>query len=196
MDTRDIQTIVQPPASGTDADVAATAGNSSAHNNILLRRPAITTFIVLATFLTPVAVIPYVLTRRRVTQLSTKLQELAATRTQSELIRTASLLEGARKEIHLLRRDLVRVQSEQEALESVTRSRLSQLLGDRQMTRDRLDTLPQLGISLANIAAFMHEVALHQGLPSNALDVHGVERLRLLALRLQKSTIGDGKSNS
>lgn len=51
--------------------------------------------------------------------------------------------------------------------------------------RNRLDLFPRLGLSLADVAAFMHEVELHQALPSSAIHNHGIERLRTLALKLQ-----------
>lgn len=51
--------------------------------------------------------------------------------------------------------------------------------------RHRLDLFPRLGLSLADVAAFMHEVELHQGVPSPVIHDHGIERLRTLALKLQ-----------
>lgn len=46
---------------------------------------------------------------------------------------------------------------------------------------ERLALLPQLGTSLADVAAFMYEVELHDGITSSVI---GVERLRRLALKL------------
>lgn len=43
-----------------------------------------------------------------------------------------------------------------------------------------------LGISLADIAAFMQEVELDFGMnPAHGFDRHGIDRLRLLARQLQ-----------
>lgn len=44
----------------------------------------------------------------------------------------------------------------------------------------------ELGTSLADMAAFMQEVELQQGLATKGNDRRGIERLRLLALRMQK----------
>ncbi|KAF9247015.1 hypothetical protein BU15DRAFT_26915, partial [Melanogaster broomeanus] len=164
------------------------------------RRPAITTFIFLATFLTPFAVIPYVLSRRRISRLSNHLDQLVASNAvlrktvsrstyeaslwKEELSRVTSSLESSKKEIQLLRRDVSQTQIQHEAFQIATDTELQSLLAERKL--DRFDLLPQLGLSLADIAAFMHEVELHQRLPSSATtDGHGVEKLRMLALRLQ-----------
>lgn len=53
--------------------------------------------------------------------------------------------------------------------------------------RHRLDLFPRLGLSLADVAAFMHEAELNQGVPLSATHDHGIERLRTLALKLQIS---------
>ncbi|KIJ70348.1 hypothetical protein HYDPIDRAFT_122059 [Hydnomerulius pinastri MD-312] len=182
------------------------ANDTPQRDNILLRRPAITTFVVLATFLTPFAVLPYVLNRRRTSHLSTKLDQLVASNAalarslsrslhekalrKEELRRATSLLEEAKKEIHFLRRDISQIQAQHEAFEITSRTWALIPLHSH-LYRECLDVLPRLGISLADIAAFMHEVELHQGLPSSAMDDHGVEKLRMLALKLQKSPAGN-----
>ena len=47
-------------------------------------------------------------------------------------------------------------------------------------------TLRDLGPSLADIAAFMHEVEVQQGYVSRKNDGRGIERIRQFAYRLQK----------
>jgi hypothetical protein len=49
--------------------------------------------------------------------------------------------------------------------------------------------LRELGRSLADVAAFMHEVELEQGLSTQRADQRGIERLRALALRMQKGEV-------
>ena len=45
--------------------------------------------------------------------------------------------------------------------------------------------LKAIGTSLADVAAFMHEMELHQGYPPRANDGRGIERIRQLAYKLQ-----------
>jgi len=40
-------------------------------------------------------------------------------------------------------------------------------------------------MSLADVAAFMHEMEVEQGLSTRGVDQRGIERLRLLALKMQ-----------
>ncbi|KAF9221933.1 hypothetical protein BS17DRAFT_784182 [Gyrodon lividus] len=193
--------IIDPQVVPGPGDTSILPNDTPARENILLRRPAITTFVILAAFLTPFAVVPYVLTQRRISRLSHQLDQLLASNTalqktvsrstheaalrKEELSRATSLLENSKKENQLLRRDISQTQAQHEAFQRATRTELQTLLAERKLSRERLDLLPQLGLSLADVAAFMHEVELHQGLPSSAMDNHGVEKLRMLALKLQ-----------
>jgi hypothetical protein len=43
-----------------------------------------------------------------------------------------------------------------------------------------------LGNSLADVAAFMHEMELDQGLSTKGEDQRGIERLRLLGVKMSK----------
>ncbi|KAH7930013.1 hypothetical protein BV22DRAFT_972131, partial [Leucogyrophana mollusca] len=175
------------------------------------RRPAIAHFAVLATFLVPFTLAPYLLMRQRVRGLHKRLDDLAATTSslqknmdkavvarnliKVELGRNAAQMEIYQKESKHLHRELERLRTEQTASKAVLQSNLQKLLEERKATRQAeslsvnyLAVLPQLGLSLADIAAFMHEVELYQGLPSTPVNDHGVERLRMLALKLQKSS--------
>jgi hypothetical protein len=49
-----------------------------------------------------------------------------------------------------------------------------------------------LGTSLADVAAFMHEIELQQGFFTPKVDGRGIERLRFLAMQLE----GMGKTNA
>ena len=57
--------------------------------------------------------------------------------------------------------------------------------------RAGLTTLRDLSTSLADIAAFMHEVEVSHGFVSRKNDGHGVERIRQLAYRLQNLPVGE-----
>lgn len=49
----------------------------------------------------------------------------------------------------------------------------------------QLSTLKDLGKSLADVAAFMHEVEVEQGFVYRPHDGRGIERIRHLAYRLE-----------
>ena len=55
--------------------------------------------------------------------------------------------------------------------------------------RASLSTLKDLSSSLADIAAFMHEVEVQQGFVSRKNDGRGIERIRQLAYKLQRLSI-------
>ena len=52
--------------------------------------------------------------------------------------------------------------------------------------------LRELGTSLADVAAFMQEMELHQGFFTPRFDGKGIERLRFLAMQFE----GLGKANA
>ncbi|KAG2043114.1 hypothetical protein BDR03DRAFT_942889 [Suillus americanus] len=191
------------PPENTDTHTSASPTNAAlgARASFFQRHPAITHFTVLALFLTPLAAVPYLLSKRRISALSRRLDELSATTTalrkglktsatenatrQVELHRASASLEAARSELIQLRRSLRQLRTERDASEITTRNALKQLLEERKLTSERLELLPQLGTSLADVAAFMYEVELHHGITSSVIDGHGVERLRRLALKFQ-----------
>ncbi|KAG1753784.1 uncharacterized protein EDB91DRAFT_1099810 [Suillus paluster] len=170
-----------------------------AQTNFFQKRPAITHFAVLVVFLTPLAALPYLLSKRRISALSIRLDELSATTTalrkelktsatenaiqKVELHRTSVSLEAARSEVVQLRRSFKHLRAERDAFDITTQNTLKQLREERKLTSERLALLPQLGISLADVAAFMYEVELYHGTTPSAIDGHGVERLRRLALK-------------
>lgn len=82
--------------------------NPAATENILLRRPAVTTFIALATFLIPFSIMPYISLNRRLSRLHQQVGQLAAsTRSMQRNMQTLlgrdvalrSELDTARKEL-------------------------------------------------------------------------------------------------
>ncbi|KAF8138251.1 hypothetical protein EV363DRAFT_1580094 [Boletus edulis] len=189
-------------------------------DNALLRRPAITTVVLLTSLLVPVVVVPYALTRRHISRLTQQIDHLLAANAnlqnavskstrdvalrREELARAISI----EKDISLLRRDISQTQAQLNSFHSATRAELHSLLEEGKLTRQacqcipvrnpcppliltsfrhHLDLFPRLGLSLADVAAFMHEVELHQGVPSSIIHNHGIERLRALALKLQVS---------
>ncbi|KAG8218442.1 hypothetical protein J3R82DRAFT_4068 [Butyriboletus roseoflavus] len=179
-------------------------------DNVLLRRPAITTVVLLTALLVPVVAVPYTFTRRRISRLSQQIDHLVAANAdlqnlvsnsardialrRGEFARATSLIERSKGEISLLRRDISQTQVQLNSFQSATRAELQNLLDEGKLTRQalpasasqhRLDLFPRLGLSLADVAAFMHEVELHQGVSSSAIHNHGIERLRTLALKLQ-----------
>lgn len=120
-------------------------------DNALLRRPAITTVALLAALLVPVAALPYVLTRRRISRLTQQIDHLVAananlqnvvsksardiTLGREELARATSLLERSKNEISLLRRDISQTQAQLNSFQSVTRAELHSLLDEGKLTR-------------------------------------------------------------
>ncbi|KAH7916156.1 hypothetical protein BJ138DRAFT_1140313, partial [Hygrophoropsis aurantiaca] len=190
--------------SATDGTVVAEeVKDKTRSRNFLDRRPAIVHFTALAIFLTPFTLAPYLLMRRRVRGLQARLDNLAASMAslqksaneaviarnvlKAELKRTTVQAELSRNGLKELRSVMESNRSEQIASNAAVQSTIQQILNDRRATSDRLAILPQLGLSLADVAAFMHEVELYQGLPSRPSSDHGVEKLRTLALKLQDS---------
>ncbi|KAG2058933.1 hypothetical protein BDR06DRAFT_906567, partial [Suillus hirtellus] len=188
------------PPENTDTNTSAAPTNAvlDARVNFFQRHPAITHFTVLAVFFTPLAAVPYLLSKRRISALSRRLNELSAATTalQAELKtsatenatrkleshRTSASLEVARMELIQLRRSLEQLRMERDVSEMTTQNALKQLLEERKLTR-QAETGIALGLSLADVAAFMYEVELHHGIASSVIDGHGVERLRRLALK-------------
>ncbi|KAG2158919.1 uncharacterized protein EDB93DRAFT_1117050 [Suillus bovinus] len=190
------------PPENTETNTVAAPTNAvldARANNFSQRYPAITHFTVLALLLTPLVAVPYLLSKRHISTLSRRLDELSATTTslrtelktsatenaarKVELHRTSASLEAARSELIQLRRSLKQLRMERDASEITMRNALKQLLEERKLNSECLALLPQLGTSLADVAAFMYEVELHHGITSSAIDGHGVERLRRLALK-------------
>jgi septal ring factor EnvC (AmiA/AmiB activator) len=145
--------MVTKPPENTDTNTSTTPTNAAqdARANFLQRHPAITHFTVLALFLTPLAAVPYLLSKRRISALSRRLDEVSATTTalrkelktsvtenatrKMELHRTSASLEAARSELIQLRRSLKQLRMERDVTETTTQNALKQLLEERKLTR-------------------------------------------------------------
>lgn len=120
-------------------------------DNVLLRRPAITTVVLLTALLVPIAAVPYTLTRRHISRLTTQIDHLISANVeiqnavsksardialrQEQLERTTSLLEKSKNDIALLRRDISQTQAQLHSLQSATRAELQALLDEGKLTR-------------------------------------------------------------
>ncbi|KAG9313866.1 hypothetical protein JVU11DRAFT_4634 [Chiua virens] len=105
-------------------------------DNVLLRRPAITTVVLLATLIVPVAVLPYTLVSRRISRLTNQVDHIVAVNTdlqnvvsksvhdialrREELARAISLLKNSKSEIAHLRRDISQTQTQLQSFQSAT----------------------------------------------------------------------------
>ncbi|KAF8639644.1 hypothetical protein AX17_000909 [Amanita inopinata Kibby_2008] len=148
--------------------------------------------------LLPVVLVPYLLTRRRTLALRQRVDELQSTTKALQHELDAALVKlSARKQEHQRMRALLddvvensdHVQHQVEGLaaeSTVARQDLHRLLADAQPIRAQTAALRALGTSLADIAAFMHEIELEMGIQSLSRDSQRrVDRLRILALRLE-----------
>ena len=126
--------------------------------------------------------------------------ELATRKDENRQLRT--VLHDVKEETSKLRLQVRQRDMEQIALNKVIRNDLRILLDERQHARwvcidaprrsqkrraphrTQAATFGALGTSLADVAAFMHEVELGMGMLSQNEDQRGVHRLRLLALRM------------
>ncbi|KAG5732081.1 hypothetical protein E4T56_gene18805 [Termitomyces sp. T112] len=160
---------------------------------------------VISAFILPFTVFPYVLARRQITALR---RQLAETQTsvrilQQELNLSWQEMSGRKDEIQKLQgsllkahrdRDQQRVFLEKRDTENFkfrdeVRTDLQNLLKEVQHTRSQDALISSLGTSLADVAAFMHEAELEMGmLSSNGKDQRGIDRLRSLALQMQRET--------
>lgn len=123
-------------------------------DNVLLRRPAITTVVLLTTFLVPIVALPYALTRRRISHLTQQIDHLITANAdlqsvitksarnnalrEEELARATSLLERSKNEMSLLRRDISQTQAQLNSFQSATRTELQALLDEGKLTRQAL----------------------------------------------------------
>jgi len=152
--------------------------------------------------LLPIVLLPYLLTSRRIRMLRQRIDELqSTTRTLQRELNAA--------QVKLLARQ-AESQNQQAALRSVVRKTdgmtqriteltaenvagrndLSYLLAEAEHSRTQTAALRALGSSLADIAAFMHEMELQMGIELLSSDAQRrVDRLRSSALKLQNPTV-------
>ncbi|KAG6911737.1 hypothetical protein DXG01_007987 [Tephrocybe rancida] len=157
---------------------------------------------VITAFILPFTVLPYMLARR---QISTLRRQLAETQTsvkvlEQELNLSWQEMTNRKEDTQKLRgtlwkllqeRDQEKTLSERKKLEdskfqSEVKIELQKLLKDSQAARSQGAILSSLGTSLADVAAFMHEIELEMGmLSSRGKDQRGIDRLRSLARQMQ-----------
>jgi len=198
------ETLPIPNRVAEDVAVHDVPASDDNHPN---RRPGrtLTHLAVLTTVLVPITLLPYCVARRNINQLRRRLNEYAVTIARLQRDSKTTSLENALRDDRVrgllseMRRESrninvemshglesLRVETEdlkaaQATLNNVLRSQLQKALDETRRTRmAQFAVQKELGISLADVAAFMHEQSLSQGEESS-----GAERLRWLALSLQ-----------
>ncbi|KAJ3511546.1 hypothetical protein NLJ89_g4030 [Agrocybe chaxingu] len=173
------------------------------------RYPAIVHAAVFSAVLAPIVLLPYLGARRKIGALhrtlgrleketaklrrELKLTASAHEATNAELRRLQDLARGTATELGEARKKAVKREAEQLVVDKAMQSGIQKLLADTQYSRTQAASLRALGTSLADIAAFMEEVELDFGMGVRRKDQRGIERLRLLALRMQSLSQLDGE---
>jgi len=164
--------------------------------------PATFHFAVLAGFLLPFTLVPYLLIRRQtsslhrrldaldhhisVLQRTSKMSSLEHALRKEEVAQALTRAERSKRDFVHLRQELDAIRSQNEATSKSTQGALSDIVEEQAVIRERLNVLPQIGTSLADIAAYVHTAELRQGSPSSPASDRAVERLRSTALQLHK----------
>ncbi|KAI0765508.1 hypothetical protein BC629DRAFT_1258936, partial [Irpex lacteus] len=165
----------------------------------------LTHIAIFAAILAPTAILPYLAVRRHLISLHRKVAEVGVANAALQRdLKTALLEASIRREEHdrlrtmigEARRDLERIRAEvgrnelaRARLEERTKRDIQDLMEEKLRTRNGLAHLRDLSSSLADIAAFMHEVEVQQGFVSRKNDGRGIERIRQLAYRLQRIAV-------
>ncbi|KXN87915.1 hypothetical protein AN958_07925 [Leucoagaricus sp. SymC.cos] len=157
---------------------------------------------VVAGVLLPIATVPYLFARRRISGLQHRCEELEwklsvmerqlsfsvseSSSIRAEQAKMRATMRDMMEETDGMQQDVMQRVAEQSQANQVMQSDLHKLLEETKQIRTRFSTLRAVGVSLADVAAFMHEMELQMGLQSGKnTDSRGIERLRLLALRMQ-----------
>ncbi|KAG7097168.1 hypothetical protein E1B28_004544 [Marasmius oreades] len=175
----------------------------SVHESSSPRRsyPAIVHFTVLAAVTLPLTLVPYIFTRRRLSTLRQSIKQLETNSTllRKELSSTSSelgrvrddvrrmrgLLHEVMEETEGLRTDVRQREATQKAADDATRSELREISNVARISQLHGGSLRMLGLSLAEIAAFMHENELRMPLLGKRADKSRVDQIRSVALKLQ-----------
>ncbi|KJA24542.1 hypothetical protein HYPSUDRAFT_38585 [Hypholoma sublateritium FD-334 SS-4] len=166
--------------------------------------PAIVHATIITAFLLPIVALPYLAARRQIVPLHRKLEILEKDvhsirnglaiavsnqrSTTSELHNLQTAVNVTLKKSNELRnRANFRAEAKRAALNRSLSDLHGLLNGARQSSDAQTTTLHALGMSLAEVAAFMQEIERNLGLETSgsSQDQRGIERLRLLALRMQ-----------
>jgi len=110
--------------------------------------------------------------------LRAALTEASVRREEQE--RVKALVQEVRRDVEGIKRGVERTGVQGEGV----RREVRELLEEKQRTRSQLR---EVGKSLADVAAFMHEVEIQQGLANRPNDGRGIERIRQLAYKLLDS---------
>ncbi|THH20142.1 hypothetical protein EW146_g1152 [Bondarzewia mesenterica] len=156
---------------------------------------------IFAALILPVAFLPFFALRRQLINLHRKVDAMGATTVGLQKNLKTSLLElSVKKEEHAqmrgmlqeTRQNLETTRGELHRLELARtvetgelRTRLNELAETNQQMRSHLSQLRDLGLSLADVAAFMQEVEIQQGFVNEKADGWGIDRLRRLALQFK-----------
>ncbi|KZT20742.1 hypothetical protein NEOLEDRAFT_1140265 [Neolentinus lepideus HHB14362 ss-1] len=153
--------------------------------------------------LLPFAFVPYLLVRRQLIALRRSAEAINSTFELAQRELRAAALENARLgkddqvqtkvllrhiqwDVDRLRQDVAALQSSQASSHNEMRHNQESFDAEKQRIWSQLTILQELGLSLADVAAFMYEIELKGGYTGRSGDAHGIERLRQTAMKLQK----------
>ncbi|KAI0337536.1 hypothetical protein BDW22DRAFT_1433196 [Trametopsis cervina] len=207
-------TDVSTPRDGQDLSVVGPQNASSEWNSqrsAVVPLSPLTHVAIFAAILAPTALLPYLAVRRHLVALHRKVAEvgvanaalqrdlktalLEASIRREEHERLSAMLAEARRDIETIRAEENRRQLARVRADERLRRDVEDLLVEKQRTRASLSNLRDLSSSLADIAAFMHEVEIQQGFVYRKNDGRGIERIRQLAYKLQAIPIDGNKED-
>ncbi|KAH9998349.1 hypothetical protein BJV77DRAFT_940738 [Russula vinacea] len=161
-----------------------------------------TRLIIFSALVLPSALIPLLVLRRSVNNLHRKIDELSGAtrglhheyksvmlelsdrRTQHEQLQ--AMISKARDDHTHLRRETYRLRKSRARKDERMRGQVQELRASNQYVNEaQVSRLRELGTSLADVAAFMQEIELQQGLFTPRFDARGIERLRFLAMQFE-----------
>ncbi|KAI0081795.1 hypothetical protein K474DRAFT_1703644 [Panus rudis PR-1116 ss-1] len=162
----------------------------------------LTHILILTSILTPIGLLPYLAVRRHLLTLSRKLSEISSTNAslqrdfrnalleasvrREEHDRLRRLVEEQRREVLELREVVRRGEVREREVGERVRTVLEEVEKLREESRTKETVLRELGVSLADVAAFMHEVEVQHPLATRKQpDGRGIERIRQLAYKFQ-----------
>ncbi|KAL0949907.1 hypothetical protein HGRIS_009935 [Hohenbuehelia grisea] len=158
---------------------------------------------ILGGILISVALVPFLITRRKLNATNRRINEmtsiLAGLRQEThnltsqmasrrdEFRRSQASIHNIMEEMEEMRAQAQKQSESQQLVDGALRSELQRsIITDRAYVREQSATFRSLGSSLASIAAFMHEAQLERGYTLPAHDAR-VESLREVALMLQRT---------
>ncbi|EPQ59377.1 hypothetical protein GLOTRDRAFT_125680 [Gloeophyllum trabeum ATCC 11539] len=162
---------------------------------------------VVSAVILPIAFVPYLLVRRQLHALHRSAENINSTfqavqrdsasiaiettrLRQAEQLQTRTLLRQIQWDVDHLRQDLAALQRSQSASEDDLRRLREEADAEKQRARSQLTTLNELGLSLADIAAFLQEIEVKGGFTSKDRDPQWIERLRGIAMELNQKLRG------